>query len=174
MGQYYIAVVVSGTGSILGFYRPWGFGEGAKLLEHSHEGSNLVQGICRVLVAGPQRIVWAGDYADPEPNDMPNLYDQCQDLEPGMGPDTVPSVSEDVPIHSYTLLVNHDLNMFVRLDGAGSDLHPLPILTAEGNGRGGGDLYASHPWFPHTGTWSRCLLSLQLEAPEGFTELVLP
>jgi hypothetical protein len=50
----------------------------------------------------------------------------------------------------------------------GDQLHPLPILTCEGNGRGGGDYFGN---YAYVGAWARDLISLEAIAPEGYTEL---
>ena len=43
------------------------------------------------------------------------------------------------------------------------DLHPLSLLTAEGNGRGGGDY--NGPNMDMVGTWARDVISMENEAP---------
>ena len=55
------------------------------------------------------------------------------------------------------------------LDGD-DDIHPLPLLTAEGNGRGGGDYYGSD--MELVGTWARDVISVERRVPEGYSELV--
>ena len=49
-------------------------------------------------------------------------------------------------------------------------IHPLPLLMAEGNGRGGGDYYGSD--MELVGTWARCVISVERQVPEGYSELV--
>jgi hypothetical protein len=49
-------------------------------------------------------------------------------------------------------------------------VHPLPLLTAEGNGRGGGD-YHKESGMDYIGSWARCRLGLLEKLPEGFTEI---
>ena len=51
----------------------------------------------------------------------------------------------------------------------GWQIHPLPLLTAEGNGRGGGDYHGTN--MEMVGAWARCRLGLVKEVPEGFTEI---
>jgi hypothetical protein len=48
-------------------------------------------------------------------------------------------------------------------------IHPLPLLTADGNGRGGGDYNGEG--IDHVGTWARDRISLMKEIPEDFTEI---
>ena len=46
--------------------------------------------------------------------------------------------------------------------------HPLPLLLAEGNGRGGGDYYGSNE--DKIGIWARDVISVEDEKPEGYEE----
>jgi hypothetical protein len=46
--------------------------------------------------------------------------------------------------------------------------HPLPLLTCEGNGRGGGDYRGDSPLI---GSWARDIISVEEVKPEGFEEL---
>ena len=49
-------------------------------------------------------------------------------------------------------------------------IHPLPLLTCEGNGRGGGD-YKSEVNESLIGLWSRDSISIEKEIPKGYKEL---
>ena len=51
----------------------------------------------------------------------------------------------------------------------GWKLHPLPLLTCEGNGRGGGDFHGSNELI---GTWARDVISVAAKKPKGFKELI--
>jgi hypothetical protein len=132
-------------------------------------------------------LAWAGDYADEEPGSENNLYGASRDC-----PDL--ATVGGIRMSKYPFLLNHDKKLFVsiasfqkdhfendqlgdRLGDRLGDLHPLPILTVEGNGRGGGDLPLTHPWASIAGTWARNLLSLSDSRPlvsAGWTELLLP
>jgi hypothetical protein len=57
----------------------------------------------------------------------------------------------------------------VVADRNGLHIHPLSLLTAEGNGRGGGDYRGAHEDL--VGSWARDVISVEREAPAGFTEL---
>ena len=112
-------------------------------------------------------IVWAGDYADEEPfesipkqvidslvvsgydlaglqKDGANLQSIAEHSAPKLRPNT--HKIEDFKIHKASetrYLVNHDKKQFVDktkvpTDSDGWKIHPLPLLTCEGNGRGGG------------------------------------
>ena len=47
-------------------------------------------------------------------------------------------------------------------------MHPLPILTCEGNGRGGGDF---HKGDDLVGKWARNRVTVANEVPEGYSEI---
>jgi hypothetical protein len=81
-------------------------------------------------------------------------------------------------------LVNHDKKEFVNKtktpkDGNGWKIHPLPLLTCEGNGRGGGDFHINTEKKQGNveliGTWARdriSVVSTKTEIPKDFTELI--
>lgn len=81
----------------------------------------------------------------------------------------------EVTPESHPLLINWDKRLYVdkRLIEADSDgfrFHPLPLLTAEGNGRGGGDFDGLDP--NHlVGSWARDHLSVSDHVAHDFEEL---
>uniref|UniRef100_A0A6C0CSN7 Uncharacterized protein n=1 Tax=viral metagenome TaxID=1070528 RepID=A0A6C0CSN7_9ZZZZ len=159
MGQYYFAVVLaekSDAEYIRTFLDPSMYYNGSKLTEHSYIHNNFMKIVENLI--GPSgmfyktRIVWAGDYADNEPNSDKNLHSMCEAKTPFV---------YNEPIVSYTYIVNHTKKVYVKKkDG----LHPLPLLTAEGNGRGGGDY--DGPNMDMVGTWARDVISMENEAPD--------
>lgn len=178
MGQYYIAVILGEKpeGGSLEFIRAWlssyEYGNGSKLMEHSYIGNSYVSAVEWLL--SPEghfwksRLVWAGDYADPEA-DTKTLYDlaQLENEAKEMKPETR-------DMSAYHFLVNHTKKLYVDKrkspdDGRGFRIHPLPLLTAEGNGRGGGDYRGAHEDL--VGSWARDVISVEKAAPAGFTEL---
>ena len=74
-------------------------------------------------------------------------------------------------------LINHDKKQFVNKtktpkDAEGWQVHPLPLLTCEGNGRGGGDFRGESDLI---GLWARNRISVatkKSEIPKEFKELV--
>ena len=155
-------------------------GEGLKLMEHSWLDAKLPRTIMVALKDNPRRVVWAGDYADEEAEGI-NLYCLASGYEDAMG-NEFPGVeklsvpSEDAPRY----LINHTQKMFVDMtacpkhqyywtQGKDYTVHPLPLLTAEGNGRGGGD-WRGGQGSEFVGTWARDVISTSDEAPEGYME----
>ena len=74
-------------------------------------------------------------------------------------------------------LINHDKKQFVDKsktpkDDDGWQIHPLPLLTCEGNGRGGGDYRGESPLI---GMWARNKISVatkKSDIPKGFEEII--
>lgn len=159
MGQYYFAVILaekSGKEYIRTYLDPTMYNNGSKLTEHSYIDNNFMK-ILENLI-GPNgmfyrsRLVWAGDYAAAEPDSNRNLHEMCEANSP--------FVSTDKSV-SYTYIVNHTKKVYIEKKG---DFHPLPLLTAEGNGRGGGDY--NGPNMDMVGTWARDVISMENKAPD--------
>lgn len=159
MGQYYYTVILAEKSDkeyIRTYLDPTMYDNGMKLLEHSYINNNFMNVVENLI--GPSgmfyksRLVWAGDYADNETNSKNNLHDMCTAKSP--------LVSRD-PYVSYTYIVNHTKKVYIEKTGI---LHPLPLLTAEGNGRGGGDYHG--PNTDMIGTWARDVISMENEVPD--------
>ena len=146
------------------------YDSGLKLMEHSWLKNDFVGAIENQLSPGGKYhkspIVWAGDYADEEEGTKSNLYDKCTDKNkinpPGGEIDS-----------KFRYIVNHDKKLYVDktkvLSNDGWAIHPLPLLTCEGNGRGGGDYRGEQPI---VGTWSRDVISIEEIMPEGYDEIL--
>jgi hypothetical protein len=55
-------------------------------------------------------------------------------------------------------------------DKDGWQIHPLPLLTCEGNGRGGGDYGGNDQNL--VGLWARNTISVSNDIPDGYEELL--
>jgi hypothetical protein len=168
MGQYYYAVILDANGWIRVWMVP---GLGIKLMEHSYMSNESVGAFEWELTPEGRhymsRVVWCGDYADAEPGLGKNLHLICNEREDLLLRYTANSARE------YPFLVNHTKRQFVdkRKVPKGHDglqIHPLPLLTCEGNGRGGGDFHGESPLI---GSWARDIISAEKTAPADFTEL---
>jgi len=175
MGQYYLIVILAEKSDksdksdkeyIRTYLDPTMYTNGMKLTEHSYIGNNFMKIVENLI--GPSgmfhksRIVWAGDYADAEPNSESNLNGMCRTNTPFV---------YNEPVVSYTYIVNHTKKVYVKKNNemyivASEKLvfHPLALLTAEGNGRGGGDY--NGPNKDMVGTWARDVISMENEAPD--------
>jgi hypothetical protein len=168
MGQYYYAVILDENGWIRAWMAP---GFGAKLMEHSYLGGIGVGTFEWELTPEGRhhmsRVAWCGDYADVEPGLGKNLHLICNERNDLMLTPTAVTLGE------HPFLVNHTKRQFVDKSKVpkglgGFQIHPLPLLTCEGNGRGGGDFDGTSPLI---GSWARDVISAEKTAPADFTEL---
>jgi hypothetical protein len=148
-------------------------GEGLKLMEHSWILNKLMRTIEGLLIPGgawyKKPIVWAGDYADNEPESDTNLYGMCQDNKK-----ILPKPLSVAQSKSYQYIVNHTKKEFVDKNKVpskdGWTIHPLSLLTCDGNGRGGGDFHGTSR-MKTVGRWCRDVISLEKTLPEGYKEI---
>ena len=203
MGQYYKAIILNeDKKTIKAHATSWDYQNGSKLMEHSWMLNDFVARVEIELLNNPQPLVWAGDYADPEVDDKGNiikgtyestsgdmkeydvtLYDMCKDKDELLEG----QVFNRLPINKCRsskqrrFILNHDTKQFVdkknlALDSEGWTVHPLPLLVAEGNNRGGGDYRDNNPDFDKVGIWARNRISIEtrrMDIPEDFTELIV-
>lgn len=183
LGQYYLPILGDKYGlnckvfdrSVDGKYTF------AKLLEHSWWQNPFVNAFSEFLHNEPRRMIWCGDYAD-EPNDF-NFSNCSAFYVPSYGEVWGDSVSAiGVASTDFTLdckfLLNHDTKQFVDLDEYkvnsidkhGWIIHPLPLLTAIGNGRGGGDFHEGNTGFEFVGLWAWQLISIEDKPPDDFSK----
>lgn len=159
---------------------------GLKLMEHSWLENDFVNGVLEAIWDKPCKVAWVGDYAD-HPSDFDDRYTE-QVYEAVWGEEKLTEIPfDEVPtIHKAGFLVNHDKRQFVDLEryanAAGFSpkwdegnvwvTHPLPLLTAIGNGRGGGDYHGTNMGM--VGSWAMDLLSFTEERPSGMDEILIP
>jgi hypothetical protein len=174
MGQYYKAVFLKENKKTVDtYFYSWDYESGLKLMEHSWLLNPFVNAVETKLANNPTRVVWAGDYADEEKNSKSNLYDRCNDKNKHSRITDLPFV--DAWNKEYCFIVNHTKKEFVNKnhvpDNDGWRIHPLPLLTCEGNGRGGGDYHGEDPII---GSWSRDVISIETESSfvlDGYKEI---
>ena len=166
MGQYYLAIILAEKTDNKEVIRlamdPTDYANSMKLTEHAYIGNEFVTVLEFLLSQNgmfyKSRLVWAGDYADKESDLDYNLY-----MAPKPQPRFFPGIPE--PCMKYVkglrYIVNHTKQQYV--DKQGKTYHPLALLTAEGNGRGGGDYRG--PCEELVGTWARDLISMESEHP---------
>jgi hypothetical protein len=175
MGQYFMCVFLAEDGKyIRAFVDPSSYGHGLKLAEHSYVGNSVMNSIEFMLspsgIFYKSRLVWAGDYADPETSGQDNADTQG----PGPNPYTLYSACHDqmdkmVYLNKkseFQYILNHTKKLFIDKKKI-KEIHPLPILVAEGNGSGNGDYYGDGK--EHSGTWARDVISVN-NSTEGYEE----
>jgi hypothetical protein len=169
MGQYYKPIILKGNKTSI---KAWSYSHdysgfnGLKLMEHSWLLNKFVGAFESQLVQNPQRVVWAGDYAEPCKNRKSNLYTRCKDKNKFKPTETVVSITK------YPFLVNHSKKEYIDKRTVRSNdgwrIHPLPLMTCEGNGQGGGDYRGNDKI---VGTWARDLIEVRKSIPNGYKEI---
>lgn len=186
MGQYYKPVLLKedynkSEDAIVGFIDTWDFNNGLKLMEHSYVGNHVTLQMEKELAEKHygKRCVWAGDYADENENwkndlgEEINTYTLCYLLEERNVPIRIkPDDYETLVPHKFVL--NLDKKEWVRipkLEPREWTIHPLPLLCADGNGRGGGDFYEGGRGYKYVGRWAYDHIGVADEVPKGFKEI---
>ena len=154
---------------IRAWLNPHNFNYGAKLVEHCDVKSAFVAAVSQQIspegMLYRSAVVWAGDYAPIEEGLEVNLYDAI-DLAPNQKKGLGPAAAE---MSKYPYLVNWTKRVYVDTRKE-TEFSPLPLLTAEGNGRGGGDYEGTS--MELVGSWARDELSVESAAPQEAVELV--
>lgn len=175
MGQYYTPIILGDLAHVINtkseFIRIWlsahSYDNGMKLMEHSYIKNTFVSAFEYLISPdGPyhmSRVVWAGDYADKEPDSELNLHEMADNNSSKLQSPEMNSTT------CYRYIVNHTKKQYVDKNHLEHNIHPLPLLTAEGNGCGGGDYHGHHEEL--CGTWARDLLSVDSVCPLEYTEL---
>jgi hypothetical protein len=175
MGQYYKPSVLGKNGkTVVKFLYSHDYSNGLKLMEHSWLTNNFVRAFESLIFKNPQRVIWGGDYADPCSGRKTNTYDRCN--EKNKVRPTTTLTDKDC-----RFVINHSKKLFVDTtkvpkitakwaDGEDYRIHPLPLLTSNGNGQGGGDFRGEDP-NKLVGSWARHLVSVDDTAPLGYKEI---
>jgi len=172
MGQYYHPTSINRKQNLYSH----DYDSGLKLMEHSWLQNDFVHVVETLLAKGgswyKNKIVWAGDYADNEPETDSNWYSMGETIKPKHKPN---------PTLRY--IVNHSKKLYVDkfklkpmspkkwLQGESWTIHPLPLLTAEGNGQGGGDYNGMN--MDLVGSWARDIISTENRLPRDYSELTV-
>ena len=160
MGQYYNSVLKDKNGVITMFYN-----YGLKLMEHSYFNNPYVCAVCEILTEEPHHVAWVGDYADDD-SDMTherlhnnNKAHQLDD-ETGFSPLRMVLVNHTKKKVLW-LCDYYNKALYKAFEKGEKDvwvIHPLPLLTCKGNGRGGGDYRGINQ--KCVGIWAEDLLEL--------------
>ena len=189
MGQYYHPVLSKDGKTNFKAFRDIRPG-GLKLMEHSWWGVELPNAIAEKLYKDPAHLWWMGDYAVDKYRGEDGRYYPYPDTDPVLlaayntahGEKSVKEIatSPDNFKMDGTVLCNHTRRIFMDCDKYhdalknkdvdGWVVHPLPLLTAVGNGQGGGDYFADSDR-DCVGSWAGDLISVEDEAPEGYAEV---
>lgn len=196
MGQYYKALLISGESELMESPREWD--NGCKLMEHSWIGNDFVNAVMKRIEGRPTRVAWIGDYSNDAVNDETNLgdgfivgkdpfmefYEEIWGKKIGaihIAPKhDVEPFALDLNNCEYCFLVNKtkcsylDIEKYVknnrdkRASWSGC-INPLPLLTAVGNGLGGGDYHGINKY--SVGSWAFDEIYVTTIRPSTMTEV---
>jgi hypothetical protein len=143
-------------------------------MEHSWAKNPFVRAVESLIYQNPQHIVWGGDYAENCKGNKTNTYQRCTESKE-VKPET--TLTDD----DTRFIVNHTKKQYVDKTKVPKDnddwcIAPLPLLTCEGNGQGGGDFFVVPDREQGNvciiGFWARDLISVEPTKPTGYVEIV--
>lgn len=152
MGQYFKSVVLkknyktnSNNQTIVSLCA-WDFFVGAKLVEHSYVGNNFMKAAMQLLaIYKAHPFVWCGDYADERFTDKDGNKRNAYEISHTITPEELQSMVEKNGIEDdYKYIVNYSKRQYIKVPDYKENqwiMHPLSLLCADGNHRGGGDYY---------------------------------
>ena len=173
------------------------FGEGLKLMEHSYVGTDTTNAILSMIWHNPQRVAWIGDYSDSPYEDAYSLkvpqdyFTKVSNIVWNDEEDKFlihPLIANPLTTRmKRRFLVNHSRKTYIHLgeymvvcstkqkwyDRSGKAhtytecIHPLPLLTACGNDRGGGDFHEGCTGYDLVGTWAFDLIEYTDKQPSA-------
>jgi len=201
MGQYYVPIIIAEDGTVSTF-SSHEYNSGLKLMEHSWIGNDFVNAVITQLWNHPMRVAWIGDYSKDPYEDAyaekicKTKFQRYYRMAWGKNrkkyiirPDTMNMIG----IHSRAYLINHSQQIYVDLgeyidanlyheswtnrytgktEYYDSCVHPLPLLTACGNDRGGGDYRSCYADYDKVGTWAFDLIEVSPNCPEGYAKIM--
>lgn len=155
----------------------WHWDNGSKLMEHSYLDNNYVN-LYVYLLSGKYKgypFVWCGDYADDIRCHICNKpMDEYNDktIIPYNFIPLNRYQKKDVPSVRMRYIFNYDTKQYVDLEKVEGDIHPLPILTCSGNGRGSGDYHGTD--MDKVGIWAYGHIGVGDELPDNkYNELIV-
>lgn len=197
MGQYYYPITLQ-NGEVKYLYSH-DYGNGLKLMEHSYIGNGFVNAVYSLIWKNPGVIAWIGDYSHPfsDRHDEPyeqkipessfaDIYDSIMNDDAKrpaqkIHPDSMKNSINEI---DGKYLINHVRRQYIDMgaytaaqswpddyDGEPWCIDPLPLLTACGNGRGGGDYHDCYPDYGKVGIWAFDLLEYSDQLPDGYEKV---
>ncbi len=181
MGQYYKVIILSDQKKnnkevILLVINPRDYDAGSKIMEHSYHNTTLMNTVEYLLSVNrpfyKSRIVWAGDYAEPEEGYINNEDDEDNDE----GNNNLYYLADNYNgynafVNSNNInnkyILNHTKKQYVDKYKTTENIHPLPLLVSDISG---GINYSGYNQ-ELCGTWSRDVISVEEKYPEDYTEL---
>jgi hypothetical protein len=143
------------------------FNNGLKLTEHSYIRNNFVNIIANSLVENPAQLFWVGDYAEEgdftSPSMFKRIYGYAWNYKKGNAT-TLENPNEDFDWSHDWYYINMTKKEYIKMPKPGMWVYsPISLLTALGNGRGGGDYCGSNQM---VGYWAGDKVYLSETKPE--------
>ena len=140
----------------------------AKLMEHSWICNSLCSCIAEKFYHRKGRLAWVGDYYDELDLPLPNgkkLTNKQVWRRKGRGLRYKGFCIEHKYLVNHTKHICIDVDKYIKKakDKSGYVAFPLSLLTALGNGRGGGDYHDCYPNFDKVGSWAWDEISIEDE-----------
>lgn len=169
MGQYYSPINLN----TFEWLYSHDYGNGLKLMEHSYLNNSFVGVIMKLLTKGNKwyktRIVWCGDYSENifgETN-LSSMCDDSEDIKLFKKINPIEVLDENKERNCF--LVNHTKKEYVDFSELKPDeddwiINPLSLLTAFGNGGGGGDYSGVDMGL--IGSWACDVISVEFDKEE--------
>lgn len=143
MGQYYIPVIK--RGNKLRRVYSHDFNNGLKLTEHSYVGNDFVNVVANNLVDNPANLYWVGDYSEEtdfvSESAFKKIYGYAWERKRDYKT-TVEDPNTEFDWSKDWYYVNETKKQYTLIPKCGYFVFsPISLLTAIGNGRGGGDYH---------------------------------
>lgn len=165
MGQYYMPIIK--RGKKLRRVYSHDFGNGFKLIEHSYINNNFVNIVANNLVENPAQLYWVGDYAEERDFISPYMANMIYGYAWNRKKNrrtTLEDPNENFDWDQDWYYVNMTKKKYILMPKPGYWRYsPISLLTAIGNGRGGGDYYGNNPM---VGAWAGDKVYLSTTKPE--------
>lgn len=156
---------------------------GLKLMEHSWLENDFVNGVLEAIWDNPCNVAWVGDYADDDSDFDERYTKDTHKTVWGDGQDERELPFDEVPkIHRDGYILNLDKDVYIDVRRYASvagfkpnwsdqtwTIHPLPLLTCIGNGRGGGDYHGT--CMDMVGAWAMDRIVFTEEWPSSSKEI---
>ena len=165
MGQYYMPVIK--RGNKLRRVYSHDFGNGFKLTEHSYVGNCFVNVVANELIDNPAQLYWLGDYAEEDDFTSPNLFNRIYGYawrREKNSRTTIENICEEFDWSKDWYYINETKKEFMLMPKEGDWVFtPISLLTAIGNGRGGGDYWKENDMI---GYWAGDKVYLSEDKPD--------
>ena len=189
MGQYYKAYIKrhDRKPEVLS---PRDYGDGSKITEHSWFGNFFVNAAISRIENNPAVLAWVGDYAN-DVGCIKSVYNACWDTSENLYEVKVYDkflfknlITGGVTAEGF--FINHwkkefiDVCKYIEIlftdyknyDASPYAMCPLPLLTAIGNGQGGGDYYSTNINFEQVGRWALDEIEFKRsDPPKGYEDV---